>query len=102
MDEIKLFAKNKKKKKKQETLIRTVRIYSQNIRMKVGIENCAMLVMKRGKRHVTDGMEQRNQDKIKTLRKNETYKYLGFLEAETIKQVEMKDKNKNEYLRKTR
>ena len=28
-----------------------------------------------GKRHMTDGMELPNQDKIRTLGENETYKY---------------------------
>ena len=32
--------------------------------------------MKRGKRHLTDGMELPNEDKIRTLVENETYKYL--------------------------
>ena len=45
MDDIKLFAKNEKE---VETLIHTVRIYSQDIGMEFGIEKCAMLVMKRG------------------------------------------------------
>ena len=58
--------------------------------------------MKCGKRHLTDGMELPNQDKIRTLGENETYKYLGILEADTIKQVEMKEKIKKEYLRRTR
>ena len=58
--------------------------------------------MKRGKRHLTDGMELPNQDKIRTLGEKETYKYLGILEANIIKQVEMKEKNKKEYLRWTR
>ena len=48
--------------------------------------------MKSGKRHISDGMELLNQEKIRTLREKETYKYLGILEADTIKQVEMKDK----------
>ena len=52
---------------------------------------CAMLVMKSGKRQLTDGMELQNQDKIKTFAENETYKYLGILGADTIKQVEMKN-----------
>ena len=51
-----------------------------------------MLVMKNGKRHLTNGTEVPNQDKIRTLAENETYKYLGILEADTIKQVKMKDK----------
>ena len=70
--------------------------------MEFGIEKCAMLVMKNGKRHLTDGMELPNQHKIRTLAENESYKYLGILEADTIKQAEMKDKIQKEYLRRTR
>ena len=58
--------------------------------------------MKSCKRHLTDGMEIPNQDKIRTLEEKESFKYLGILEAETIKQVEMKEKIQKEYLRKTR
>ena len=54
--------------------------------------------MKSGKRHMIDGMEQPNHDKIRTLGENETDKCLG----NTIKQVEMKDKIRKEYLRITR
>ena len=61
-----------------------------------------MLVMKSGKRHITDGMELPNQDKIKTPAENETYKYLDILEANNIKQVEMKDEIQKEYPRRTR
>ena len=61
-----------------------------------------MLVMKGSKRHLTDGKELSNQDKIRTLAENETYNYLGILEADTIKQVEMKDKIPKECLRRTR
>ena len=91
-----------KYEKEIETLIHAVRIYSQDIGMELAIGKCAMLVMKSGKRHLTDGMELPNQDKIKTFAENETYKYLGILEAESIKQVEMKDKIQKEYLRRIR
>ena len=70
--------------------------------MEFGIEKCALPVMKSGKRHLSDGKELPNQDKIRTLAENKTYKYLGILEADTIKQVEMKDKIQKEYLRITR
>ena len=99
MDDIKLFAKNEKG---LEILIHSVRIYSQDIGMESGKEKCAMLVMKSDKRHLTDGIELPNQDKIRTLGENETYKYLGILEADTIKQVQMKGKIQKEYLRRTR
>ena len=47
-------------------------------------------------------MELLNQDNIRTLEEKETYKYLGILMVNTIKQVEMKEKNYKEYLRRTR
>ena len=99
MDDIKLFAKNEKE---LETLILAFRIYSQDIGMEFGIDKCAMLVMKSGKRHMIDRMELPNHHKIKTLGENEPYKYLGILEADTIKQLQMKDKIRKEYLRRTR
>ena len=54
------------------------------------IENRA----KSGKRDITDGTKLPNQDKIRTLEEKETYKYLGILEADTIKQEEIKEKIK--------
>ena len=50
------------------------------------------------KRQTTsDGwIELPNQDKITTLGEMETYKYLVILGADTIKQVEMKEKIKKE------
>ena len=41
-------------------------------------------------------------NKTRTLAENETYKYLDILEADTIKQIQMKDKIQKEYLRRTR
>ena len=58
--------------------------------------------MKSGRRHMTDGMELPNQDKIRTLAENETYKYLGILGVDTTKQVEMEEKIQKEYLMRTR
>ena len=99
MDDIKIFAKNEKE---LETLIHAVRIYSQDIGMEFGKDKCAMLNMKNGKRRMTDGMELPNQDKIRTLGENETFKYLGILEADTMKQVEMKDKIQKGYFGRIR
>ena len=51
---------------------------------------------------MTDGIELPNHDKIRTREENETYKYLGILEVDTIKQVQRKDKIWKEYLWRTR
>ena len=61
MDDIKLFPKNEIE---LETLIHSVRKYSQDIRVEFGIEKWTMLIMKSGKQHVTNGMELPNQEKI--------------------------------------
>ena len=98
LHDIKLFAKNEKE---LETLIHADRIYSQDKGMEFGIEKCTMFVMKSGNRHMTEGMKLPNHNKIRTLGENETYKYLGILEADTIKHVQMKDKIQREYLRRT-
>ena len=49
---------------------------SENIqsrrRDELGIENGIMLIMKSGKRHMTEGMEQPNQEKIRMLGEKET------------------------------
>ena len=72
-----------------ETLIYAVRIYSQDIGMEFGMEKYAM---KSGKWHLMDRTELPNQDTIRMLGEKKTYKYLGILEADTIKQVEIKEK----------
>ena len=110
MDDVKLFVKNEKE---LETLIHTVRIYSQDIGMEFGIEKCVLLVMKSGKQHLTDGIELPNQDKIRILGEKETYKYLGIkwrwkkklrknisgeLKATQDKTIKLKPYQRNKYL----
>ena len=81
--------------KKSWKLIHAVRMYNQDIGMDFGIEKCAMLEIKSDKWHLTDGLEQPSQDKIRTPGEKETNKYLGILEADTTKQQEMKEKNQD-------
>ena len=63
-----------------------MRIYSENISIEFGIES--------GKRNMTEGIERLIQEKIRMLGVKETYKYLGILEADAIKHVEIKKKLK--------
>ena len=74
VDDIKLIAKNEKE---LETLIHIVRIYSQDIGMEFSIEKCAMLVRKSGKRHMTDGMEEPNQDNAQRKQNLQILGHLG-------------------------
>ena len=81
---------NKKKKKKKknnlETLIQTIKIYSQDIEMEFGINKCAMLIMKSRKRETTKRIELPNQESIRMFGEKENYKYLEILEVDIIKQ----------------
>ena len=76
MDDIKVFTKNELELK---TIIHAFRIYSQYIEMEFDIEICAMLVMKSGKRYLTDGVELLNQDKIRTIGKKKEPPIFGHL-----------------------
>ena len=60
--------------------------------MEFVIEISATLIIKKGKRETTEGIELPNQGKIRTLGEKEIYKYLGILDADTIKQTEIKEK----------
>ena len=51
---------------------------------------------------MTEESNYKIKKKLRTLGENETYSYEGILEADTIKQVVMKENNKKEYLRRTK
>ena len=67
-----------------------MRIYSQDIGMELGIEKCAILVMKSGKWHIKEGVELPTQVGSSEREKG-NYKYFGIWEANTIKKQEMKE-----------
>ena len=67
--------------------------YIQDIGMELFKENGDMLIMRR-KRQLMEWIELPNQEGIKTLGAKEIYKYFGILEANTIKQVKTKEKDK--------
>ena len=84
-----------------EALIQAVDIYSKDIGMEFGKEKCAMLIMKSGRRQMTEVIEQPNKRKIRTLGEKETYKHFGILEADIIKYAEMKEKIKKRNFKRT-
>ena len=57
MDDLKLFSKNERA---LDSLIQTVRIFSEDIGMQFGIDKCAMLVVKKGKIVKLDGTKLPN------------------------------------------
>ena len=89
MDDIKMFAENEKELK---TLLDAVRIYTQAIGMEFDSEKCAIQIMKSGKRHMMEGLEQPNQEKNRMHGEKKIKKRFRILNADTIKRVEMKER----------
>ena len=97
MDDLKLYRKDKKQ---IDTLVNTVRIFSEDTGMKFGISKCATLKMKRGIISKSEGMRTPNDELIKNIEVREGYKYLGILEADGFKNLVMKEKMKKECFRR--
>ena len=99
MDDLKLFGKNEKQ---LNNLVNTVRVFSKDIRMEFGVEKCAVLIMKRGKFIRSEGICLPDGQRIKSLEKEEGYKYLSILEADGVNHEQMKEMIRKEYLRRVR
>lgn len=82
-------------------MVNTVRIFTSDIEMKFGLQKCATLVMKRGKKIEDEGISMPDGQVLQDLG-DESYKYLGILEADKIKMEEMKVKVGREYYRRIR
>ena len=95
MDDVKLFEKNKRV---INSLMNTVKIFSGDICMEFGIDKCATVVLKTGKLdEETNDLVLSNDEIIKSLEENTSYKYLRMLETENIKNSEMKEQVTSEY-----
>ena len=99
MDNLKLYSRNEKG---LDSLVQTVRVFSEDIGMEFGIEKCTMLVMEKGKIVKSVGIELPDGKVIKSLREGESYKYLGILEADQFLEEKMKLVVSKEYIRRLR
>ncbi|KAJ7335694.1 hypothetical protein JRQ81_013635 [Phrynocephalus forsythii] len=82
-----------------ESILNKVRIFSNDIAVEFGLDKCATLSIIRGKIVKTEGIYMTNNF-IKTLDEEESYKYLGVLQADNIKHKEVKNKVSQEYIRR--
>jgi len=99
MDDLKLYGKSEAEAK---LLAGTVHDFSRDIRMEFGLAKCASIAMKRGKMQNSEGIVLPDNQVISGLTTDQTYKYLGILEADGIKQEAMKSKVKQEYFKRVR
>ena len=87
MDDLKLHSRIEKG---LDSLVQTVRVFSEDIGMEFGIEKCAMLRLEKGKIVKSVGIELPDDKVIKSLQEGESYKYLGILEADKFLEEKMK------------
>ena len=76
------------KMKKKSKSNKTIRIYSQDIRMEFEIERCAMLIMKKCKREMTEGITLLNHKSTWRKGKSQVLRNFGYGNHQT----EMKEK----------
>ena len=98
MDDLKLFAKNVDQ---LDSLVNTVRIFSENIKIEFGLAKCGVLIMKRGKAVASDGLCMPDGTMMRNIEEG-GYNYLGILEADSIKHDEMKEQLKKECIRRVK
>ena len=87
MDDLKLYRRSEKG---LDSLVQTLRVFSEDRGMKFGIEKCAMLVTEKGKIVKSVGIELPDGKVIRSLQEGESYKYLGILEADKFLEEKMK------------
>ena len=88
MDDLKLYAKSERE---LDSLIQTVRIFSDNVGMVFGLGKYAVLVLMRGKMVRTEGIELPDKKRTREVILDR-YKYLGVLQLDSIMNREMKGK----------
>ena len=93
MDDIKVYAKDSKS---LDSLVQTIRIITEDIKMEFGIDKCAVINVVKGKATQTEGIKLPDNKTIKDIGMT-PYKYLGILEADNIKHQEMKITIRKEY-----
>ena len=100
MDDLKVYGKNQNQ---VDTLVQTIRVVTTDMRMEFGINKCAMLIMKRGRLTHSEGITLPDNLQIRRMKEDDDgYKYLGVLEVEGIKHLEMKELVRKEYFRRVK
>ena len=98
MDDLKLFASNKRESTRQ---MEVVKEFSLDIHMEFGLEKCAFLALRKGRKVDSENIIV-DQTIIKQLEQDSTYKYLGIEESEKIEHKLMKEKITKEYLKRVK
>ena len=74
MDDLKLYTRSEKE---LNSLIQSVRVFSKDIGKQCRVKKCAVLMLKRGRKIKSEGVKIPENNLIRSLQKNDGYKYLG-------------------------
>ena len=96
MDDLKLYGSDERQ---IDSLINTVRVFSNDIRMAFGLKKCGLVLMKRSKVVKYEGVDLPDGRRMKS-GEEDGYKYLGILEYNEVLHAEMKIRLQNEYYRR--
>ena len=96
MNDLKLYSRSEKG---FDSLVQTIRVFSEDIGMEFGIEKCAMLVMEKREIVKSVGIELPDGKVIMSLQEGES---LGILEAGEFLEQKMKLNVSTEYIRRLR
>ena len=99
IDDLKLYSRSEKG---LDSLVQTVRVFSEVIGMEFVIEKCTMLVIEKGKIVKSVGKELADNKIIKSLQEGESYKYFRILEANKFLEEKMNLNVPKEYGRRLR
>ena len=94
VDDLKLYRTSDKQ---LTGLINTVKIVLDDIKMEFGMDKCAKVSLKRGKKVSAEGIPLNDNQVIQDLDQAETYKYLTIEGEEGVQHHKMKVKIKKEY-----
>ena len=97
MDDLKLYSRSEKG---LDSLVLTIRVFSEDIGMEFGIGKCATLVIEKGKIVKSVGIELLDGKVLKSLQEGESYK--GILQADKFLEEKMKLNVLKEYIRRLR
>ena len=97
MDDLKLFACTDTQ---LQVLLRTVKMFSDDVGLTFGLDKCAKLSVTRGKAVHTDDLLVYDDFCIRDLNTSEAYRYLGFFEREGIECGRTKKTIVDEYERR--
>ena len=84
-----------------DSLIQTVRIFSDDVGMVFGQGKCGVLFLKSGKMVRTEGIELPDGKRMREVNLDE-YKYLGVFQVDSSMKREIKKKVKSEYVKRVK